>query len=164
MAVSHRLLRLLVTSRVEYELVPHREAFTAQEVAQASHVAGGRLVKVVVVRCDGHRFLMAALPASCHLDLDLFARLSAEGTVVLASEREIRRLFPDCEVGAMPPFGALYDLPLLVDPCLLEHEDIIFQAGNHHELVRMEAKDYMRIAQPFAAVGCMHAAPAATRA
>ena len=163
MAVNHRLLRLLVSSRVEYELVPHREAFTAQEVAQTSHIAGGRLTKVVLVRAGDNRYLMAALPASCHLDLDALARLSSEPLVVLADEREIQRLFPDCEVGAMPPFGALYDLPLYLDPCLLEHDEIVFQAGNHHELIRMDARDYERIARPFAGLECLHTAPAAAR-
>ena len=163
MAVNHRLLRLLVTTRLEYELLPHREAFTAQEIAQTSHVAGGRLAKVVLVRTGPGRYLMAALPASCHLDLDILARRSAEGHVVLASEREIQRLFPDCEVGAMPPFGNLYDLPLYLDPCLLEHDDIVFQAGNHHELIRMDVKDYECIAAPFVAVGCLHAAPVVVR-
>jgi len=163
MAVNHRLLRLLVTNRVEYELVPHREAFTAQEIAQTSHIAGGRLTKVVVVRAGGDRYLMAVLPASCHLDLDVLARLSAEAHLALADEREIQRLFPDCEVGAMPPFGTLYDLPLYLDACLLEHDDIAFQAGNHHELIRMDVADYERIARPFAAVECLHAAPVAAK-
>ncbi len=163
MAVNHRLLRLLVTSRVEYELVPHREAFTAQEIAQTSHIAGARLAKVVLVRAGDDRYLMAVLPASCHLDLDVLARLSPETHVALAREQEIQRLFPDCEVGAMPPFGTLYHLPLYLDACFLEHDDIVFQAGNHHELIRMDVRDYERMALPFAAVECLHAAPAAAK-
>jgi Ala-tRNA(Pro) deacylase len=157
MAVNERLFRLLVSSRIEYELLPHREAFTAQDVAQTSHVAGRRLAKVVVVRAPGGRYLMAVVPASCHLDLGSLERLSRLAGLALASEQELRRLFPDCELGAMPPFGHLYDLPVYVDSCLLEGDHIVFQAGNHHEAIRMSLSDFHRLAGPFAGIEALHA-------
>ena len=160
-AVSEKLLRLLVSSRIEYELLPHREAFTALEVAQTTHVAGRHVAKVVVVRATGVRYLMAVLPASCHLDLAMLARLSGEKELTLSKELEIRRLFPDCEVGAMPPFGNLYGLPLYVDACLMEGDSIVFQAGNHHEVIRLNLADYRQLARPFAAIECLHAGLAA---
>jgi Ala-tRNA(Pro) deacylase len=163
MAVNERLLRLLVSSRIEYELLPHREAFTAQDVAQTSHVAGRRLAKVVVARAMGGRYLMAVLPASYHLELGKLERLSRLEGLALASEHEIQPLFPDCEVGAMPPFGHLYNLPLYVDACLMEGENIVFQAGNHHEAIRMSLADYDRLARPFAAIECLHASAVAAR-
>jgi Ala-tRNA(Pro) deacylase len=164
MAVNSRLLALLVRSRVEYELVPHREAFTAQEVAHTVHVRGRRLTKVVVVRAGRERYLMVALPASCHVDLAVLARVSGHRELDLATESEIRRVFPDCELGAMPPFGHLYGLPLYLDACLAEQDEIQFQAGNHHEVIRMNFTDYERLARPFARIECVHAGIASAHA
>ena len=76
------------------------------------------------------------------------------------NERELKRLFPDCEVGAMPPFGALYGMPMYVDPCLLESEDIFFQAGNHHEVVLMRSQEYEDVAGPLFSGSCLHRGPA----
>jgi len=112
MAVNSRLLGLLAKSRIEYELMPHREAFTAQEVAQTAHIRGRRLAKVVLVRAGHGAYLMAVIPASAHVDLELLGRISGHKDLELASEGEIQRVFPDCELGAMPPFGNLYDLPV----------------------------------------------------
>ena len=156
MAVNQRLLSLLVRSRVEYELLPHREAFTAQQVAESTHVRGRRLAKVVLVRSGRDRYLMAVVPASEHVDLEVLAHLSGHAHLELAAEGEMLRVFPDCEAGAMPPFGNLYDVPVFLDACLAHEEDIIFQAGNHHEVVRMPVAEYERLAGPFAEVVCLH--------
>ena len=160
MAVSSRLQSLLVRSRVEYELLPHREAFTAQEVAQSTHVRGRRLAKVVMVRAGRDQYLMAVVPASEHVDLELLAHVSGRKRLELATEGEILRVFPDCEPGAMPPFGNLYDLPIFLDACFAHEEPIIFQAGNHHEVVRMPFAEYERLAGPFTKVACLHRAGA----
>jgi len=160
MAVNRRLQSLLMLNRVEYELLPHREAFTAQEVAQTTHVRGRRLAKVVLVRTGRNRYLMAVLPASEHVDLEVLAHLSGHERLRLASEEEMLRAFPDCEPGAIPPFGNLYDVPVFLDTCLTHEEDIIFQAGNHHEVVRMPFAEYERLAGPFAEVACLHRAGA----
>jgi len=163
MAVNGRLLGLLVKSRIEYELMPHREAYTAQEVAQTAHVRGRRLAKVVLVRAGRGDYLMAVVPASTHVDLELLGRISGHQHLALATEGEIQRVFPDCELGAMPPFGNLYGLPVYLDACFAQQENIIFQAGNHHEVVRMTFPEYERLAGPFAKVACLHheVAPAA---
>jgi len=155
MAVNSRLMALLAKNRIEYELMPHREAFTAQEVAQSAHV------KVVLVREGRDRFLMAVVPASLHVDLEVLSRVSGRKHLALATESEVEREFPDCEVGAMPPFGHLYNLPLYLDQCLRREADIIFQAGNHHEVVRMPFTEYERLAGPFEKVACLHAAETA---
>jgi len=160
MAVNSRLQSLLVQSRVEYELLPHREAFTAQEVAQSTHVRGRRVAKVVLVRAKRDQYLMAVVPASEHVDLELLAHVSGHKHLELATEGEILRVFPDCEPGAMPPFGNLYDLPIFLDACLAHEDTIIFQAGNHHEVVRMPFSQYERLAGPFAKVACLHRAGA----
>jgi Ala-tRNA(Pro) deacylase len=160
MAANSRLQALLVKSRIEYELMPHREAFTAQEVAQATHVRGRRLAKVVVLRAGRDHYLMAVIPASCHVDLETVERISGLKGLAVASEGELLRLFPDCEAGAMPPFGNLYGLPVYLDECFARQEHIIFQAGNHHEVIRIPFTDYERLAGPFAHVACMHRAVA----
>lgn len=156
MAVNSRLLGLLAQSRIEYELMPHREAFTAQEVAQTAHIRGRRLAKVVLVRAGRGDYLMAVVPASAHVDLELLGRISGHQHLELATEGEIQRVFPDCELGAMPPFGNLYGLPVYLDACFEREENFIFQAGNHHEVVRMTFPEYERLASPFAKVACLH--------
>ncbi len=156
MSISSRLQQVLVRSRVEYDLIQHHEAFTASHVAQESHVRGRNLAKVVVVRTADAGHLMVVLPASCHLDLARLERVSGRHGLHLASEHEFPRLFPDCEAGAMPPFGHLYGIPMYLDACFRDHEDIWFQAGNHHEVVRLSMPDFERIAGPFARVECLH--------
>lgn len=157
MSINARLQQLLARHPVPYELVPHPEAFTAQRVAQSCHLAGRNLAKVVVAKAPGSGYVMAVLPASCHLDLDRLGKIRGHGGLTLASELQIERLFPDCEPGAMPPFGHLYDLPLYLDACFHEHERIWFQAGNHREVIGMAIPDYERLAWPIAAIECMHA-------
>ncbi len=145
--VSERLRKYLDGSGVEYEIVRHGEAFTAQEIAAAMHVKGAMLVKVVIVNSDkGH--IMVALPADRRVDIaslrqDLGLRMAA-----LASEDEIKRLFPDCDPGAMPPFGNLYGVPVYVDRGLTGDEEIYFQAGTHYEVIRMKYADFERLAGP----------------
>jgi Ala-tRNA(Pro) deacylase len=156
MSVNSRLLGILAKSRIEYELMPHREAYTAQEVAQTAHIRGRRLAKVVLVRAGRGDYLMAVVPASAHVDLELLGRISGHTQLELATEGEIQRVFPDCELGAMPPFGNLYGLPVYLDACLSHQEHVIFQAGNHHEVVRMTFPEYERLAGPFARVACLH--------
>ncbi len=156
MACKDRLLRLLDEKLVWYEVLPHREAFTAQDVAHVAHVSGKRLAKVVVVREGLRDFFLCVLPAPAHLDFAIFKRATGRRDLGLASEEEMARLFPDCDSGAMPPFGQLYRLSVYLDACFRERDDFYFQAGNHHEVVRMRTADYERVAGPPTAVFCMH--------
>ena len=151
-----RAKRLLETSGVAYETLPHREAFTAQGVASAVHVSGWQLAKVLVVRADGEEPIMVVLPASCRLDLTALARVLDHSAVSLVPEEEIKELFPDCETGAMPPFGQLYGMQVYVDKCFPKAGDFAFQAGNHHEIVRMSYADFERVARPSVADFCRH--------
>lgn len=154
--LNERSKRLLEENRVEYETLTHREAFTAQGVAEASHVSGWRMAKVLVVRPDHGPSLMVVLPASCRLELGALAGLLGKGHVSLLSEADLVRLFPDCEPGAMPPFGGLYGLPVYVDACLPTADEIVFQAGNHREVVRMKYAEFERVAKPVVAEFCRH--------
>lgn len=156
MAINPRLMKLLDRTHTMYALFPHREAFTAQEIAQASHIPGGALAKVVIVRDATGSDLMVVLPASEHFDPAELHRVTGRTGFVLENELEISRMFPDCEVGAMPPFGALYGFATYVDPCLLENQILHVQPGNHHELLRIRRDDFERIGQPFFSSGCLH--------
>ena len=157
MAVNDRLKRYLDHEGVAYATAPHREAFTAHEVAVESHVAERQLAKVLVVReREGGEHLMVVLPAACRLDLAALRRAAGRHRLALVPEAEMARLFPDCEVGAMPPFGALYGMPVYVDACFPRSELIAFQAGNHHEVMRMPYAEYERLAKPRVAEFCLH--------
>jgi len=156
MPCIERVKRLLDENRISYEVIPHREAFTSQEVAQTTHVPGRRVAKVVILREAADSFLMTVLPASEHLDLSVFRHMTGRRGITMASEDELRRLFPDCELGAMPPFGKLYDLPAYVDACFWDEDTFYFQAGNHHEVVRLAFADYERVAGPFAGEYHLH--------
>jgi len=142
-----RLKEALDQAGIKYILVSHSPAYTAQEVAASAHVPGKEMAKTVIVRA-GTSLAMAVLPASKQVD---FARL-AEGMklkkVELASEEEFRGLCPDCELGAMPPFGHFYGLPVVVDKVLELDEDIYFNAGTHRELLKMKYADYQKMVKP----------------
>ena len=149
MALNERLRKLLEGSDIPYLIMPHREVFTAQDVARMSHVSGKLLAKPVIVRETETGWYMAVVAAPHHVDLANIHRMTGRQRGRLATEEELRRLFPDCELGAMPPFGRLYGMPMYVDDSLRRNEDIYFQAGNHHEVVRMKFTDYVRLAGPF---------------
>jgi Ala-tRNA(Pro) deacylase len=157
MALNPRLQGLLDRHGPRYELVPHPETVTAHQAAQTTHVSGRLVAKAVVMRDEAGSDFMVVLPSSCHLDPRTVHRVTGRGGVRLEDERELIRLFPDCDLGAMPPFGALYGMSMYVDPCLIEDRDEIwFQAGSHRELVRMSVEDYVRVARPFHSGACLH--------
>ena len=159
MSINARLQKLFDEARTGYAVLPHRDADTAQEVAKASHVRGRRLAKVVVLRDIEGTDFMVVVPADVAIDPRTLRQVTGRIGVRLEDEQELTRLFPDCEVGTMPPFGGLYHMPMFVDPCLLEDVDIFFQAGNHHEIVLMRTAEYNRIARPFHVRGCVHRTP-----
>ncbi len=155
MTVLRKLQEVLDRQHVPYEVSTHPEVFTAQEIAAALHVPGRELAKVVMIKV-GDRFVMAVLPASWRVDL---ARLRAElgaPDARLATEAEFKGLFPDCDVGAMPPFGNLYGLGVYVDRTLTADESIAFNAGTHYEAVRMKYADFARLVQPKIADFAVH--------
>jgi len=161
MALCQRLQGLFDEERPAYQLLRHTEAFTANEVAAASHVPGRELAKVVVLRDKGGAFVMVSLPAPTRVDVEAVVSATAHGGLRLAEEHEFVSLFPDCDAGAMPPFGPLYDLPLYEDACLARSPEIAFQAGNHEEIVVMDHADYARLARPVSGQFCFHRTPRA---
>jgi Ala-tRNA(Pro) deacylase len=134
-------------NQVSYETQSHARAFTAQEIAAAERIPGRMLAKVVMVMAD-ERLAMLVLPAPYQVDLDKARALLAAKEVRLAEEREFGAAFPDCEVGAMPPFGNLYKVPAYVDRTLADDETIVFNAGTHTETMSLKYADFERLAQP----------------
>ncbi len=145
--VNEKLKEFLDRKGVKYQVARHSEVYTAQEIAAALHVPGKELAKVVIVKA-GEQFSMAVLPASWRIDMDKLKGILGAKEIRLATEDEFRDLFPDCEVGAMPPFGNLYGLDVSVDKALSEDEEIFFQAGNHIESIKMNCKDYLKLVTP----------------
>ena len=148
---ASRLKEFLDSNGVKYVTVPHRQAYTAMEVAESAHVPGREMAKTVIVDVDG-RLAMAVLPATKHVSVERLGRSVGAQHVGIAKEGEFRFDFPDCEVGAMPPFGNLFNMEVLVDPKLAEDEEIAFNAGTHSEVLRMAYKDFDRLVHPRTAV------------
>ncbi|MCL6481021.1 MAG: YbaK/EbsC family protein [Firmicutes bacterium] len=146
MTVSARLKELLDKNKVRYTTMTHSPAYTAQAAAATLHVPGKELAKTVVVKA-GEEMVLAVLPASYHVNLKKLGEVLGR-PVRLAAEDEFASLFPDCELGAMPPFGVLYGLTVVVDRVLAEDEEIVFNAGSHRDAIRMRFEDFERLAQP----------------
>lgn len=144
---AQKLKEYLDAQRVKYVSINHSPAYTAQEIAASAHVRGKELAKTVIVTLDG-RMAMAVLPASRKVGFDLLREASGAEAVQLASEQAFRDMFPGCELGAMPPFGNLYDIDVYVSQSLTEDEEIVFNAGTHTELIRLAYADFERLVRP----------------
>jgi Ala-tRNA(Pro) deacylase len=155
-----RVQDLLEWGGFDHKTVRHFEAWSALEAAAASHIPGRETAKAVVVRDGNGRYMMAVVPATCHLDLAALALGSGHPDLELASEREVERLFPDCDPGAVPPFGALYDIPTFLDLCLCEAPQMFFTAGSRQELVTMRVADYVLATRAMVGQFCRHAGAA----
>jgi Ala-tRNA(Pro) deacylase len=142
-----RLKKFLDENHIKYVSISHSPAFTAQEIAAASHTPGRELAKSVIVKLDG-KMTMAVLPASYFVDLERLAAVAGASEAELATEQEFKSLFPGCEPGAMPPFGNLYGMKVFASAGLEEDEQISFNAGSHIELVRLAYKDFKRLVEP----------------
>lgn len=144
---AKQLKDFLDSQHVRYVTMTHSTAYTAQEIASLARIRGDEFAKTVIVRIDGE-LVMAVLPASYQVDLTLL-RVAANGKkIALASETDFRDKFPQCETGAMPPFGQLYGMPVFVDESLTREKEIAFNAGTHHELIRLSFEDFARLVQP----------------
>jgi Ala-tRNA(Pro) deacylase len=141
------LREFLDSHHIKYLVISHSVAYTAQGIAALVHLSGKRLAKTVIVKIDG-TLAMAVVPASHHVDLALLKASTGANKVELATEQEFKDKFPDCETGAMPPFGNLYGMTIFADESLAHNEEITFNAGTHRELVRMDWQDLVRLVKP----------------
>jgi Ala-tRNA(Pro) deacylase len=142
-----QLKQYLDSHAIQYVSLEHSGAYTAKDIAERVNVKGDQMAKTVMVNLDG-AMSMVVLPASCRIRWDRFMKAMGTELVSLASEDEFKDRFPECEVGAMPPFGALYDMPLYMYEGFDDTGDIAFRAGSHHEVVKMSLHDYVRLAHP----------------
>jgi Ala-tRNA(Pro) deacylase len=135
------LKKYLDSNGIKYVTISHSRAFTAQEIAATAHVPGRELAKTVIIKLDG-KMAMVVLPASCKVDFDLLKEAAGVGDAELADEKEFQDRFPGCEVGAMPPFGNLYDMDVYAAEVLSDDDEIAFNACSHTELIKMSYADF----------------------
>ncbi len=145
---ASKLTEFLDNQHVNYRVVEHHTpVYTAQEIAAAAHISGKQLAKTVMVKLDG-KLAMAVLPASQRVHLNRLRELTGAQTIELARESEMKARFPDCQVGAMPPFGNLYGIPVYAAQTLSDEIEIAFCAGTHTELVQIAFEDFARLVKP----------------
>jgi Ala-tRNA(Pro) deacylase len=147
MTTLQRCLEFLDKAHIAYAHTKHSLAFTALEVAFAEHISPHKLAKTVVyLGAQGYGF--AVLPADCLIDLTVLGAFLNDPAIRLASERELGELFPASELGAMPPFGNLFHLPVIVDTSIAEQEFVAFNAGTHRDVIHMHYSDFKRLVDP----------------
>lgn len=146
MPILKKLQDYLDDNKVKYQVLTHSIAYTAQEIAALQHVPGRQMAKVVMLKKDGKPF-MAVLPATHRVNFSRLQEILGE-KVEMETEQEFRDLFPGCETGAEPPFGNLFNLETWVDTSLTKNKEIVFNAGNHRQTVRLAYEDYARLVQP----------------
>jgi Ala-tRNA(Pro) deacylase len=151
MPILRKLKTLLDEAKVSYEVFTHPLAYTADEIAARQHMSGKEMAKVVMLEVDGH-LVMGVIPGNMKVDLHTARASFGASEVKLAAEDEFSRRFPDCEIGAEPPFGNLFGLRCAIDPMLAKDEYIYFNAGNHVQTVRMKYYDFLNLAKPEIAV------------
>jgi Ala-tRNA(Pro) deacylase len=145
--VPQKLREYLDERNVRYSVITHSPTFTAQETASIAHIPGKQIAKTVIVKVDG-RMMMVVLPASEMVDLKSLRKVVGAVNAELANETDFGSVFGECESGAMPPFGNLYGMDVIVSKDLTEDREIAFNAGTHSELVRMAYADFERLVHP----------------
>jgi Ala-tRNA(Pro) deacylase len=144
---SRKLKQILEANHIHYELINHSPAYTAQQIAASAHIRGKEMAKTVIVKID-NELAMAVLPAAQKVDLTLLQKTTGADNVELATESDFRGIFPECELGAMPPFGNLYGMDVFVAKRLAADDEIVFNAGSHTELVRLSYADFEKVVHP----------------
>ena len=145
--LASQLQALLEDQGIPYETIVHTPTYTAQETAAAAHIPGREMAKTVMAKLDG-KLTMVVLPAAHRVDLEQLRKQTGAHRVELAHEDEFSESFPECELGAMPPFGNLYGMDVFVESDLAQQQTIAFNAGGHDELMSMAYKDFARLASP----------------
>jgi len=144
---AKQLKAFLDQAGVEYMCLSHPPAFTAQELAHHVRIAGDRVVKTVIIELDG-KMAMLVMPATWRIRWDRLSRRLDTDFVDLADEQAFQDRFPDCEVGAMPPFGNLFGMTVYCAEVLTEQPELAFAAGSHSESIHMKTADFIQLVQP----------------
>lgn len=147
MPILRKLKEILDGAKIAYEVYNHPSAFTAQEIAASQHIPGREMAKVVILRVDGS-LVMAVVPGSRLVSFETAKVALGCREITLATEEEFASRFPECEIGAMPPFGNLFGLAVYVDPALEQDESIFFNAGNHQQTVKLRYADFKELVKP----------------
>ena len=142
-----KLKEFLDKNKVKYVTIDHSIAYTAQEIAESAHVSSKELAKVVIVKLDG-KFCMVVIPAYLKVNLNTLKGETDAKEAELATESEFQSLFPGCDLGAMPPFGNLYDIDVYASDELAQQKHIAFNAGTHSELIKLEYSDFEKLVNP----------------
>ena len=140
-----KLREFLDSHDIKYVLIDHSKAYTAMEIAASAHIPGKELAKTVMIKVNGE-ISMAVLPASYKVDVGRLKEATGTQAVELADEKEFGPMFPDCDLGAMPPFGNLYNIRVYVAESLGEDAEIV--ACSHTQLIRMSYADFERLVDP----------------
>lgn len=144
MAIAEKVKSYLDNKHIGYQILQHSLAYTAMETAGAQHIPGKQLIKSVIVKADG-KYLMCVLSSNYLINFEKLKKITKSKEAYLATEAEIENLFPDCEIGAGPPFGELFGLEVLVDRVVSENEEIVFNAGTHTDTVKIKYQDFARL-------------------
>ena len=147
MPILKKLKAVLDEAKVPYEVFNHALAYTAQEIAAKQHFSGNEMAKVVMLEVDDE-LVMGVIAGNHKINPDTVRGSLGASRVRLATEDEFTSLFPECEIGAMPPFGNLFGLKVFVDPALEKDKDIYFNSGNHVQTVRLRYKDFAALVKP----------------
>jgi Ala-tRNA(Pro) deacylase len=145
--LSPSLKKYMDTHSVTYKTISHPRAYTAAQCAQAAHISGNLFAKSVVVKLDG-KFVLVAIPANNRLDLDLFKKETHAAHAEIAREFEFQDKFKDCEIGAIPLLGELFGMDVYIADSLAHQEWLVFNAGNHNELVKIKSGDFLNLVHP----------------
>jgi len=144
---SKQIKEFLDDHHVRYLSIDHSPSYTAQEIAAVAHVSGKQFAKTVIVKA-GSQFIMVVVPATEHINFSELQEWTGASDVDLAKESDFKSKFPECEVGAMPPFGNLYGMPVYISSHLVSQDQIAFNAGTHSELLKMSYQDFERLVRP----------------
>ncbi len=143
MSIAPRLQRFMEQNGIEYEILPHDKEVVATKIAQAAHISGNALAKGVLLKSD-HGYMMAVVPASHHVDLQELSHRAHE-RLGLATEAEACRIFDDCDAGAVPACGNAYGMPMIIDSCLDEQDDLYLEAGDHRNLLHIDRQGFAKL-------------------
>lgn len=144
---SVKLSEFLNQHQVNYTSISHPLAYSTREISHLCHISENQLAKTVIINV-GNKLAMVVLPASFTIDFEKLKKVFHESNVSLASEAEFNGIFSDCELGAMPPFGNLYNVDVYVEKSLANNKEIVFNAGSHTEVIKISYKDFVKLVHP----------------